>query len=58
MATCGVAAFLIGTCMKITNVETLLNAQPVAWWRASMAFLTIGILYALIDIRDILRKPG
>jgi hypothetical protein len=36
----------------------LLNAPPVGWWRASIAFLTIGMLYVLIDIRDILRKSS
>jgi hypothetical protein len=38
------------------EVGKLLNAPPEAWWRASMSFLTIGILYALIEIRNLLRK--
>jgi hypothetical protein len=54
MGTLGVVLFLIGIILKLTNTPELLHAQPAAWWRASMSFLTIGILYALIDIRFVL----
>ncbi len=56
MAGCGIAAFLIGAGLKIFNSEPLLNATPVGWWRASVVFLALGVLYALIEIRDLLRK--
>lgn len=55
LAGLGVAAFFIGAGMKILGAESLLNAAPVAWWRGAMAFLTIGMLYELIEIRDTLQ---
>ena len=56
MAGCGIVAFIIGALMRMMDVEKLLNAPPEAWWRASMSFLVFGILRALIEIRDSLRK--
>lgn len=56
VAGCGIAAFLIGFFMKIKGADTFLNGAPVAWWRASMFLLGLGILYALVEIRDQLRK--
>jgi hypothetical protein len=56
MAGCGAAAFFIGALMRMMDAEKLLNAPPEAWWRASMSFLTVGILYALIEIRDTLKS--
>ncbi|MCI0602564.1 hypothetical protein L0156_06085 [bacterium] len=58
MASLGVISFVMGSYMKIANVKHLFNVPPAGWWRASVAFLAIGILYVLIDIRDILRKSG
>jgi len=58
MATCGVISFGIGSFMKLMNVQHLLNVPPQGWWRAAIAFLAIGVLYVLIDIRDILRKSS
>jgi hypothetical protein len=58
MASLGVISFVIGSYMKMANMPTLINVPPHGWWRASIAFLAIGILYVLIDIRDILRKSG
>ena len=55
LAGIGIALFLIGAVMKIQGVELLLNAMPQSWWRASMTFISLGILYALIEIRDELR---
>ena len=56
MAGGGIAAFLIGFFMKVKGVDAFLSGAPVAWWRASMFFLFLGILYALIEIRDQLRQ--
>ena len=58
MATCGVISFVIGSFMKVMNVQHLLNVPPQGWWRAAMGFFAIGILYVLIDIREILRKSS
>ena len=58
MASLGVFSFVIGGYMKIVNMKQLLNVPPAGWWRASIAFLVIGIMYVLIDIRDILRKSA
>ena len=58
MASLGVISFVIGGYLKIVNMKHLMNVPPAGWWRASIAFLAIGIMYALIDIRDILRKSS
>ena len=58
MASLGVISFVIGGFMRIVNMKELMNVPPVGWWRASVAFLAIGTLYVLIDIRDILRKSS
>ncbi len=52
MAGSGIAAFLVGFIMKLMGAPSLLNGAPVAWWRASVFFLLLGILYALVEIRD------
>ena len=56
MAGLGAAAFIVGVLMKFMAVEEFLHGPPVAWWRAAMVFITLGILYALIEIRDHLRS--
>jgi membrane-bound ClpP family serine protease len=58
MASLGVISFVIGSYLKMVNMKQLFNIPPAGWWRASIAFLAIGILYVLIDIRDILRKTS
>jgi hypothetical protein len=55
MAGCGIAAFLVGVMMKIFEAQKMLNAGALGWWRASVVFMALGILYALIEIRDQLR---
>jgi len=56
MAGCGIAIFLVGAVMKLQGIEWLMNTPPQGWWRGSLSFLAIGILYALIEIRDELRR--
>ena len=56
MAGLGVAAFLIGAAMRIFQSNMLLHAAPVAWWRAAVFFILLGMLYGILEVRDNLRK--
>jgi len=55
MAGCGIASFLVGFAIKFLDLQPMMNAGAIGWWRASVLFMAIGILYALIEIRDLLR---
>ena len=45
------AAFLVGVIMKLAGVSALLNAPPVAWWRAAIFLVALGILGELQGLR-------
>lgn len=48
-------AFLVGVIMKIADIPSLLNAQPVAWWRAAIFLVAFAILGELQARRS---SPG
>ena len=52
----GVIAFWVGVGLRLFNKGMLLHASAEGWWRASIGLLTIGILFALIEILNELRK--
>ena len=56
MAGLGVIAFVVGATMRIFQLNMVLHASPVAWWRAGVFFVLIGILYGILEVRDSLRK--
>jgi hypothetical protein len=58
MGSLGVVAFWIGAAIRLFDWGKILNASAEGWWRASMGLLTIGILFALIEILNELRSRG
>jgi hypothetical protein len=58
MSGLGVALFFVGAIMRILHADLLLNAGPVAWWRASIFFILVAMLYEIIEIRDRLLNIG
>ncbi len=56
MAALGWFAFVVGAAVRLLDSGRLLNASPVGWWRASIFCLVIGILYAVIDIRQSMKS--
>ncbi len=56
LAGCGIAAFLVGVAMRFAGTDLLFHAAAVGWWRVSVFFIGVSILYTLVQIRDELRK--
>jgi|GEM_PF-3757151 len=56
MAGLGVVAFLVGASMRIFQLKMILHASPVAWWRAGVFLILLGMLHGILEVRDSLRK--